>query len=147
MPNIKPENLLIYTETLFDSPSPQELNFVGNFEKKILLLTQVLTQGSEEEILLNKMLQATGLTTNDIYHSSIKESANLWPAIHSLKPEVILCFGGYLDSPSMQFINSLYQPLQIADYKILTAHKLELIIKESKLKQALWNGLKKIFNI
>lgn len=146
---LKAESLLIYQDELIypDNQEITDYNVLGDFGKKVLVITDAFDTGSEEDKLLDKMLIATGLGHTDIYHLKMEEKHNLLPYIHSIKPEQIICFGGHLDTHSSTFSSRLYKVQQINDIQILIAHNLDKIIASNDAKQALWNGLKKMFNL
>lgn len=146
---LKPENLILYSEplTAVSAPALDDLNYTGAFGKKILIITNTLAPESEEQILLDKMLHATQLRLDDIYHIQLAEARPLLPLVSKLKPTNIISFGGYLNSLSTVFSNRLYKVSQINDIQILMTHDLNKITGDNTLKQALWNGLKKMFDL
>ncbi len=146
---IQSENLLIYDEILYEGLSAdfEAVTQFGGFEKKILLLTGVLTEGSDEQILFQKMITAVGLNEQDILHISVEKTENLKKQIAKLRPEKIICFGPFLESDSSQFSNFLFTPIDLSGCQYLVTQNLSNIAQDNTLKQALWNGLKKMFSL
>jgi len=146
---LKVENLLLYTESLVcvESKDFADYNILGDFGKKILIITDAFETGSEEDTLLDKMLLATKLGHSDIYHLKVDVKSNLLPLINKIKPEKIICFGAQLDTHATLFSSRLYKVSQINDIQILIVNNLHQIINSSDAKQALWNSLKKLLNL
>ena len=145
---LKSENLILYTETLVGTANTDLTSYhpAGNFTKRILILTDLLSANSDEQILLDKMLAATGNTTEDIYHIQLEKRLPLRLLI-DLRPERVICFGGFINNESVSFANRLYKISQINDIQILMTHNLSKISDSNELKQALWNALKKMFDL
>jgi len=146
---IKAANLIMYNELLI-TPDNEELSLPeprGNFEKRILILSDIIEAESEEQVLLDKMITATGLNVSDIYHLSLAQNVSLTNYICKIKPERIICFGNQLDSASTVYSKRLYKVQLINDIQILNANFLSQICSSSPAKQALWNGLKSMFNL
>lgn len=146
---LKVENLLIYTEGLLSvqNEAVEAYKPEGAFEKNILIITDVIGKESEEHILLDKMLQATGLSLQDIYLLKLSEKSGLPAYIHKIKPERIICFGAHMDTNSTHYSKRLYKVQLINDIQLLIVNNLSKIITSSDAKQALWNGLKKMFTL
>lgn len=146
---LQSENLILYSEGLTELTDIKltDLAHTGEFGKKILIITNSIAVDSEEQILLDKMLKATSLSLADIYHIQLTEAQPMLRLISKLKPDHVLCFGGYLNSSSTNFSNKLYKPNKVNDIQILMTHGLHKIKDDNELKQALWNGLKKMFNL
>ena len=146
---IKAANLFIYDEQLI-CPDNEGLSLPeprGNFDKRILILTDTIEAESEEHILLDKMIAATGLNLTDIYHLSLAQKMPLLNYVRKIKPERIICFGNQLDTESAIYSNRLYKIQEVNDIQILNANFLSQICASSPAKQALWNGLKSMFSL
>ncbi len=143
------ESLLIYKESLIavDNKPVDEFTPSGKFGKKILIITDAIASDSEEQILLDKMLKATKLSMQDIFLLKIVEKKPLLPYINKIKPAKIICFGKQLDTENISFSNTLYNIIYINDIQLLVINNLNQIVTSSKAKQALWNGLKKMFDL
>ncbi len=146
---LKVENLLLYQESLIsiDNQDINDYNVIGDFGKKILIITDDFKTESEEDTLLDKMLLATGLGHTDIYHLKVATKSNLLPYINKIKPEKIICFGAQLDTHATRFSSRLYSVSQINDIQVLIVHNLNKIISSEDAKKALWNSLKKLLNL
>ena len=146
---LKVESLLIYQESLvcIDNQELEAFQPIGSFEKKVLIITDDIDAESEEQILLDKMLKATGLSTPDIYLLKLSHKNGLLPYINKIRPEKIICFGAQLNTASSTFSNSLYNIQEINDIQLLIVNNLNKIITSSEAKQALWNSLKKMFDL
>lgn len=143
---LKVENLIIYQEGVIIIEN-QDFNPIGRFEKKVLLITDGIADESAEQQLLDKMLQATGLGYGDVYLLKLSDKKGLWAYINKIKPEKVICFGAHLDTHSSTFSKRLYKVQYINDIQLLIVNNLSKIIDTSDAKQALWNGLKKMFNL
>jgi hypothetical protein len=148
-PNLIPSNMMIYQEALFEVSDDNLENYAvtGGFEKSILIITDIIQEESEEHILLNKMLSATKIELKDIYLLQLSVP-NLSPLfISKLKAKKVISFGTFLDNPSLRFSSSAYRLQDVNNIQFLTINKLSQIKDSSEMKQALWNGLKKMFNV
>jgi hypothetical protein len=146
---LSPTSLLMYQDEFLhiEPKTPENADPTGDFEKKILIIIDDILPESEEHILLDKMLQATGLSLKDIYLLKITKKYNLLPYINKIRPDKIICFGAQLDTTSSIFSSTLYKATQINDIEVLVVNNLNKIISSSDAKQALWNGLKKLLSL
>lgn len=146
---LKPDALLLFKGNLLftELSKKSSLKVSGEFQKNIILITDPLNANSKEKELLDKMLHATGLQLNDVFHIECAENKGYKKYINGVQAEKVISFGKQILGTNIDYSNILYKLHNINDYQLIITKSLSNIKDSSEDKQKLWNSLKIMFNI
>lgn len=138
-----PENLLIYSESIYEnSCDSSQLVSMGQFEKSILFLVNESDFSDDNKALFNKICGAVELSEKDYKLIVLPNNTNALSIINELKPSKLICFDIKISSLSKLLDNVI----QINGNQHLITNSISTISSNPTAKKSFWNALKKIID-
>ena len=131
------------SSSVVEEPQPAQeevvVNYLGGFEKKVLILVedaQADHLNETDKAYLLKILGAVKLGLEDIALVNLNRTKN----VESLDAEITISFAS-------NAMDTKYTIQTKAGKKVLFADPLSAISKSTELRTALWNALKELFGV
>lgn len=139
----------IFTNDLYRFPEIIVNNLPTTNDSYTLALTKYSATMPDADIeLLNKILQATGMQSNQRTCIDISKAPTSFNCLQqNYKPHYIIGFGINPADVGLQFQLPPYHPITLLGIQFLFADALSVIANDKQKKAILWNCLKAMYKV